>query len=529
MSNLCEDLEHGFSLALGIEPGAELRRYVAEGKGRLAAQARLLAWDANSIHAFVFDTTNATGIRGASDILKETDNELRRGNALGVDHRQILFAGGGSGLAVIAQEREAESVDRLHRLFATRTLVATCSAAAVDLVSESESFADRAAAAGRELARGRALTGPDAEPAVPFFVERCRVCGRRAAAEAPPRGVSREPRLECEPCNLRIERGKKNVRYQHEPSDYAAVADDAGKGFYAALYADGNGVGRALTSLDSPLRYATFSRALAELVRKSFEETAQRYGLAEDSENGGNGHSAGTLQLPICGGDDLVAILPGKFAVPFARDLLARLQAKADANPDLKAARFGASAGVAIGHVKFPIRHLLGEAEELLSMAKRRVYANPTNVRSALSFAVVTDGSPRSESVEPERWARGGAEMLLSGCPYELGEVERFSRRLTAFRQRGGVGGTQLYALKRHALSGAAQLRNHVLYQIGRRSEWRELVEALAGGDTGVLRDKERCFEAVVPVYGGRRVFDVADMIEVLDHWREPAEAGAEP
>ncbi len=110
--------------------------------------------------------------------------------------------------------------------------------------------------------------------------------------------------------------------------------------------------------------------------------------------------------------------------------------------------------------------------------------------------------------------------------------MRTFSGRFGKILAQAEVGRSQLYAVQRFAQAGPAQLRNHVLYQIGRREEWRQLVAQLAAEDDvvddSVIADKERCMAALVPIYGGREVFDLGDMIELLGHWQEPVEAGEE-
>jgi DNA-directed RNA polymerase subunit RPC12/RpoP len=520
--DLEESFLEGFAKALDVPADDSLRAYVRTGRAAPRGSAKLLAWDANSIHAFVFDTTNATGIRGASDLLSGIDAVLRDGRSLGLRRGQVLFAGGGSGLAVVAEGEVEPCLRRLHQIFAERTVIATCTAAAVNLLEDGQGFDERVRAVGRALARARILTGPDAEPAVPFFVERCQVCGRRAAASRPLRGESRTPRFECQPCSSRIEHGKTMVRSKDEPVGFEDIADHEGKGFYAVVYLDGKGIGKTINRLPSPLDYATFSRSIEGVLRGSFDQVADRYGLRKDSEDR---QSKGRYQRPICGGDDVVVILPGEVAVPFTRDLLKQVEQAADSDPVLSGKMIGASAGVAIGHVKFPIRHLVSEAEALLALAKRRAYAEP-EPRSTLSFAVVTDGSPRSETVEPPRWGAGPNDLLLSGRPYTLDELGTFSERFRVVRN-GKVGRSQLYALHNHAMRGPQQLRNHVLYQIGRREEWADLAVELGGGDRDVLRDPEACMAQFAPDYGGRRVFDMADMIDLLRHWPEDEENAA--
>ncbi len=522
-------LTRGFATALGTDPNPTIAAFVRQGTGELPPnEAALVKWDTNSIHSFVFDSTNATGIRGASDVLRRVDQRLRNGKALRISREQILFVGGGSGLAVVPQA-EVPSLSRsLHAFFADQTRVATCSVAAVPLIAGDENFGMRVQAVDRALSRKRLLKGSGAEPLVPFFAKRCEVCGRRAAAIEKPRGVDHTPRPECEPCHFRIEKGKQNVRFQNEPTDYEDIADSVRGGFIAVLYLDGNRMGRTLLKLTNPLDYSAFSLTLSQIFEKSFEEVAKRYGLQEETK----GDKGSSYQLPICGGDDLVAILPGDAAIPFARDLLEEIQTAGDGDPvfeRLEVEELGASAGIAIGHKKFPVRHLLSEAEALLESAKKRVYRD--GARSALDFAVVDDGSPRIESVEPERWEPSEAGLLLSGRPYSLPEMQTLSSRFGVVRDAGRkIGQSQLFSLRRYGHAGPAQLRNHVLYQVGRTPGWRELINRLAKLESGVeddgaARDKDTCLNQIAPNYGEFRILDVADMIELYDHWREPAEA----
>ncbi len=174
----------------------------------------------------------------------------------------------------------------------------------------------------------------------------------------------------------------------------------------------------------------------------------------------------------------------------------------------------GAAAGVAIGQVKFPVRHLLTEAEALLESAKERVCRD--DVRSAVDFSLLADGSPRREGQAPE----DDGAFRQTGKPYTLDELDTFSERFEIVRA-AAIGKSQLYILRDHAGRGLPQLRNHVLYQVGRRDAWRRLVTELAGAD--VVRDKEACMDQIVPRYGGRPTFDVADMIELYGHWGRDA------
>ena len=501
----------------------ESLKALAEQCGIPRDSARLLAWDANSVHGFVFDTTNAAAVRGASHLLKDLDDQLRDGRGLKLKANQILFAGGGSGLAIVEKDRISEVARKLHDLYARKTRVATCTYAAVNATGD---FKEHYNDVQGELARERTRSGPDASPAVPFFVQRCEVCGHRAAAIQQDRKSGTRP--ECLVCHHCIQAGKSNRWAEKETSDFETIADP--KGFLAVVYIDGNGIGSRISRLPTPQAYRTFSKALTEIFTDSFDEIVKQFGLKKDDEIDPDDKRQGkAYQRPICGGDDLVAILPGHVAMPLARRLLERIETAADGHEGLRHEAFkdldpiGAAAGVAIGKVNFPIRHLLEEAEELLGSAKQRVYRD--KVRSALDFAEIGDGTPRRESAKPER-LRGSKSLYQSGRPYSLPELQEFSRRFRIIRD-AAFGRSQLYSLRTYAQSGRAQLRNHVLYQAGRREEWRELIRKLAN-DEGAELEKKTCTDQIVPTYSGDAVFDVADMIELLDHWHEPGE-GPQP
>ena len=387
---------------------ADLEKWVRTGKGEVEGDAQLVSWDANSIHAFVFSTTNASGIRGASDYLAEIDASLRSGVELGLSPSQILFAGGGSGMAVVEEAQVSGVAEALHKFFARKSLIATCSVGSVPLAGGR--FHEQIAAVSREMTRSRLEIGPDPEPFVPFFAERCRVCGQRAAAKTQPR-ANDPARLECLPCHRSVNRGKidkgKRGEKSVEEQSFQEIADREEGGYYAVLYADGNGVGNIIQTLCSPWQYARFSYLLDYLVSQSFDAIVERYGLKKETGDLGTKRAH---QKAICAGDDIVAIVPGEIAVPLARDLLKDFEERVAARPvhpdldtsDLDLTGLALSAGVTMAQVRMPVRHLLQEAEELLKRAKSRHYSRPDRSigLSSLDFSVLRDGSPRAEVPE---------------------------------------------------------------------------------------------------------------------------------
>ena len=516
---------------------SDLEKWVETGKGTVEGDAQLLSWDANSIHAFVFGTTNASGIRGASDYLAKIDTSMQSGSELRLSPDQILFAGGGSGMAVVEAAKVGEVTERLHAFFARSALVATCSVGSAPLAGAL--FRDQIAAASRKMARNRLEIGPDPEPFVPFFAERCRVCGQRAASVAQKRWND-DGRLECLPCrrsvnNGKIEKSKRGEKPIEEQS-FQEIADRKEGGYYAVLYADGNGVGSIIQTLCSPWQYARFSYLLDYLVSKSFDAIVDLYRLKNETGDPG---TQGAHQRAICAGDDIVAVIPGEIAVPLSRDLLRIFEENVAARPvhpdletsELDLSGLALSAGVTMAQVRMPVRHLLQEAEELLKHAKSRHYSRPDRSKglSSLDFSVLRDGSPRAETRGVERSETEKEQHpLTSGRPFTLAEMEHFSARYSAVL-RSKIGKTQLYDVCRYAKAGWNQLRNHILYQAGRDEGWRELLEELErisvqhGGVRQTSR-AERYMAQILPTYGGRQVFDLVDMVELHRLWLDEAD-----
>jgi hypothetical protein len=65
-----------------------------------------------------------------------------------------------------------------------------------------------------------------------------------------------------------------------------------------------------------------------------------------------------------------------------------------------------------------------------------------------------------------------------------------------------------------------------VLYQVGRREEWLKMIDDLCEDETSAAVDADRCVAQMTPTYGGRRVFDIGDMLELYHHWFEPETGG---
>ena len=516
--DLLSQLTRGFATALDRAPDEVLATFVQSGKLKglspdALARASLVYSDAISVHSYVFDTSNAVVVRSASHDLKELDKDLLRGDPIGIAPEQVLYAGGGSGVAVVATAEVPRIRTELHRLFAERTLVATCTVASAPL--SEDPFGHQIANLRGELTRQRTLVGPDADAAVPWFARRCEVCGRRAAAVETSRGKegkNRRARPECAPCVRRLATARQG-RDDDEAEDFEAIAK--GSGVLGVIYLDGNGIGATTAQLRSPFAYRRFSRGIDDALRDAKNTALENFGLKDSNR----------YQEPITGGDDLILIVPGDLALPLARDLLRAFITRCDDDPDgsLRYARvpLGAAVGVALGKDKLPIRHLIDEAEVLLKKsAKKRIYSQP-GLRTALDFNIVDDGSSRRAFAPAARLLKPKPPLAVSARPYSLEEFQCFSRRRAVLLK---LGNSQLHALRQVAAAGPNQLRNHVLYQIGRHDKWRWTTQKLAvlsGIDGDPLMDPEVAMACWIHDYSGHRALDVGDLLEVEGYWNK--------
>lgn len=513
----------GFARALGREADAAIENFVIEGKGELPSKAWLLGWDANSVHSYVFGTGNAMAIRGTSDVLKSIDNLAREGRVPRLHRDQILYAGGGGGIAVVSERQRKELPDVFHQLFAKKSRVATCTVQAQPI--DTTQFGQQVSRLRRSMARQRTLIGPDPEGPIPFLAVLCEVCGWRAAAGLSMRGegVARAGRAECEPCRLAIKAGQRAVAGRAEETEFEQIASD--DGLLGVIYLDGNGIGTTISNLKTPLAYARFSAAIDRLFTLSFEAVRKAYQLQDFGKEDSSGKY--DFQNPIAGGDDWVLIVPGNLAVPLARDFLAALEDQSDADPVLqelcKKKSIGAAAGVALGKKSMPIRYLLDESEDLLKSAKAVIYQSreggKNGIRSSLDFGLVDDGVARCDDrPSQKRPKRSTSSLRLTGKPYSLEQLKELSKRRRAWQH---LASSQRHAVVRIAEGGPRQLRNHLLYQVARLDPWKKLATTLAK-DAGVISDPDRLFQTLVPKIDDHWYLELPDLIELDGHWREP-------
>ena len=542
----------------------------------------LVHFDTPGIQEYVFGVERPLDIDGGSAFVADFTSEdesldvsfYRRlaGSQAAVPASVVIYAGGGGGLLLVAAREAAGVAGSLRSILeeATRGDLRTIAvqrevwpeelsdrdaeapaglAAAVGRLRPASRYAATIAALADRLARERSLAVRLAPPIPPeLHIDRCSACGGRTAVERGKRGDV--PELLCGGCQARRQAARDDRRTKKKPQDFEDLIRDLPEDALAVIYADGANVGRAFRQVETMAQHRALSLAVDAAMTTARNRILAVCPWLEQS-------SPQRFQDPICGGDDLVLILPAIAAFHVVSPLIRSFENAFDlereplcgAFPDdgreirRHIERFGLGVGIAVAEHHFPIQFLLGYAKELLRSAKERIRAGGEGgetVRSAVDFLVLRSGTPLSESIAETRKRHavrpgvGGAPTLrYTRKPMSLSELEGFLDRVKLLGAR--VSPSQVHAVRGELGLGLRQSRSLWRYQHARASSgkgWADYREAL-GRD---LADVDTMlWEPVEPGSDGRGgVYrtDFLDAVEIFDFLNAPhprVEKGATP
>lgn len=289
-------------------------------------------------------------------------------------------------------------------------------------------------------------------------------------------------------------------------SDVGEIAQASRPGHYIGLiYADGNNVGRLMATLKTPQSYATVSRILSKVARDAvFAALAKTLKPVEVStdERGADGNAKRAWVHPFeiltIGGDDLLLIVPGSFALEIALEIgkgfeqgiadhfadsgedveilapikselgysqlhspqahcsTTRYQAKSEYASYSHPLTIGLSAGVVVAQETTPIFFLRDLVEELLKSAKKKAakQADQGFLGGAVDFMILKSVSMVTDKIESFRYQALGdrsskpkeAMRKLFAKPYSWHEFEGLIKTAQAFHA-GQFPRSQLYQI----------------------------------------------------------------------------------
>jgi hypothetical protein len=512
-----ERLRAGLGQILGNEAAEAVLAGTPDPLRSLEARLALVSFDVDGIKEFVFASPKPLEIQGASAMVKDLDEsgsvlqEVLEKHGLSPD--AVVFAGGGSGLAVVPADRAEAFCRELRRQFNLATGVGTCSVVwrafhPRELIGGPDG---RSPASGLPPGVGPASapTGFGAVlrlmadllreakeerlepllPPLPGYLRRCESCGREAAAyEDSVRPPWARDRV-CGSCLAKRHRGRQERGgLPAELQTALTIEDVTGKeegSYYAVVYADANGLGETLFGLPNLVDCAVFSRSVTRLIGEYVRHLVKTHGLT------------GRYQAPVVGGDDLLLVVPAGKAASVVRDILEGLggrfrqegeQVGGPAGQALAGVSF--SVGFVVVPAHFPVRFAVDYAEELLKSAKKARYAyarGPTGPDEFVDWMVIKDASPLNLSVEDLReeafFRRTGPDLRLTAKPMPgrsfIGLLEDVDRL-----RKAGVSRAQLHELEQTLLTEPPRaVPLHLGYRTARLEGWQNFLKSRPAGE----------------------------------------------
>lgn len=517
----------------------------------------LVAFDTPGIQDYIFKVRRPVDIYSGSQLVaKFTDptaddsvfSHLRKA---GISEDAVIYAGGGGGLVLVPAHLAEKAQTTLRRILHDATegdlasAVATLKIRRKDLdpgpvkalsggvlaelfeAQPASPYAATIAAVTALLARERSRLTSLA-PSIPSDRQddRCSACGGRLATKD---DRAREGDL-CSPCGQRRKHGGIEKRLEEQARTFEDLVEGTGSKMMAVIYADGANLGAAFQKLGSMAQHRALSRIVEHAFREGEKRAREAVPLPVDER------ARLRFQTPLCGGDDLVLVLPAMAALPAVRALVPEIEKHFDftQDPRLREAfekpgglrtaieRFGVGVGIAIADHHFPMRFLLGHAKELLRSAKHKI--RESGCRSAVDFMVLTSGNPLSGSLRDLRRQRyrvearrGEPELRLTRRPYNYWE---FAELVTNTATLARVPRSQVYAMRQEVLRGYQLSRSMWRYQHARSREkegW-----ALYRKARKVKLEDAEALDAMLWRDGngdaaGAKCTDLLDAVEVLD------------
>lgn len=421
--------------------------------------AQLIGYDVIGIQSLVFSNRRPKGIKGASSLIRQFDEQFQNTNTSilpkGV---QWIFSGGGRGFFLAESESIAEQLCKSIRTsFSEKTISGTAIAAAVPFEKKNE--------AGSIARLFQALDAAK-ETATPYAGEypagrgdECEGCGRwRGIKQKGPEG---DDEWVCVACKHLIREGQ-----DQRGTSLVDVAGD--EGLIAVVSADGNGFGVFFKDLDSLKALAAASIAVSLIF-----SDAHNAALASLKDR--------QIQYvdPVYGGDDIKLLIPPSALIPYVgvlvNNIVEGIKAAANLNGLLSASQeqkfqvLGVGIGAIIADPVFPATRLIEYAQALEDRAKASALNSNVPLRSSfdLEWLISYDGD-------------AGIKSEHQDSPYLPVDPasEKWEQLLTAARALSEVPSSQLTLIAQRDQYSEAEFFNLLRYQVARNQTWKRYYSA---------------------------------------------------
>lgn len=370
---------------------------------------RLLLMDTDSIKKYVFGTNKLRDIRGASAILDDLNRirmrEIVKKCANGETVK--IFSNGGVGEFIIPDGSQNEIIQDVSREYQENGASVTC--CSIPLPSDFDMKSDKSKLLIERLAYQMQYKKNQHQTEIsisnPFF-RACDICHLENASK---RDRADTAKYVCKRCQQKRKRAKeikqqtsdylsgepikaqtlriklidklKQLNYPlssktHFPEEISDI-DSAEENYIALIYADGNDMRRKIKQLRNLQEHHDFSEKVDTAIFSALANSVNSH-LPPNKD-------VFPFDVLLLGGDDLIIVCQARKALNVAIDICERFHKETNG--------LSLSVGVAFAHSKFPIRMLLGIAENLLKVAKKE--------RATILRHLKTKSGQKDEDLDP--------------------------------------------------------------------------------------------------------------------------------
>ena len=466
-------------------------------EGSTEARVALLAADTDKVKSYVFESPRLPEIRGGSLILEglNTKKFIKTEvlDKYDLPEDCIVYCSGGSILLFTPASLAQEIKQLIEKQYLEETITAT-----ITVVTEAFSYSQFClgldASAEKPYGFGelvdymayRIRRAKQEKKYVPFcetvpFARQCDSCGIRP--------VSRTVKADdeqihlCNSCHKKRIEGRDKRGYLlktiadklpdirdiyadcDNPKDLEAISGFSEGKYIGLIYADGNGVGKQMEKLSSCEEYRRFADGMLRATSVDMCRVLAVPDLISEDR------IYGIEMLCGLGSDDVMAIVPGKYALQLAVNMCKAFE---NSMPDLTM-----SAGVIIAPYDYPVYFLEETCEQLLKSAKsksRKLERMEGRAKATIDFWAITSQEVMASNLESHREQymeiklSDDDRLVLYERPYTLGKLQSLLKWIRKFR-RCGFPVNQLYGLREMLDKGRMQASLYYLYQLSRMSK----------------------------------------------------------
>lgn len=372
----------------------------------------LVAFDTDKIKDYIFATGTLKEIRGASALLDRLNRESMPDLVAG----EQVYANGGGGLFRVPEDETETAIQSVRCHYQQETYSVSVTGANVALSVDARKANDHLALLRHRLhlAKGGG-TEADVYPLTNPLLRFCESCGVRYAQ------IVVDSDYLCHSCHRKRQENQTvtesieqwtsgneppntlrlwgrliqmlseqnyPVAGYHRPEDFDELGSQSvPSNTMGIIYADGDGMGRLIETIESLSEYKRFAEAVDEAVYRSVTDAIHVHLQPENRDTW-------PFDVLLLGGDDLVLITRSQSALAVALHIVERFP---QLTKELWGEPLNLSASVVLAQVKYPIGSLIRLAESGLKFAKqqaaRRRLAGETFDGGLINFLVVNSAN----------------------------------------------------------------------------------------------------------------------------------------